>query len=181
MEVWPGITPFAAPVLVLLVLLAAAGSSVRRIPPGRVAVVGRRGRHTCRREGLTVIIPELDRVTWLDLEVRQPIVLPHRRTTDGVTVALTASADLAVADPVLAVEEAGDPVLAARHLLERLLGAQAASVTLPELAELIGTELTGLRGDATFVTREYGLEVRGVRFEELDLPRLDEVIDWGQP
>lgn len=170
------------PPLAVLLVAGTLGllASLRRVPPGRRAVVTRFGRPRCLGPALVVIVPDVDQVTWLDVaEGTERLVLPFRLTADGVTVGLTADVTLAVEDPMLAVIEAGDPRLAALEVVEHVMSMLAGDHTLADVVELIGTPLPGVCAAADRVTRDFGVRVVRVGLVSVELPRPAEILRWA--
>jgi regulator of protease activity HflC (stomatin/prohibitin superfamily) len=180
----PAAVPVALPVVVLgalagLAVLALLRASFRRVPAGRYAVVRRLGRCRAHGPGHAVIVPQLDRVVWLDDATSATVVVPCVPSEDGVTVGPVATVRLLLEDPVLAVRHTDDPVLVAQEVVEAELVRFAADRTLPELVALVQTSVPEVAARATAVTAGFGVRVACVRLERLELPRPDEVVRWG--
>jgi hypothetical protein len=169
------IAPLVLGALAGLGLLTVLLASCRRPPPGRYAVVHRRGRRHLHRPGRTLLVPGLDRVTYLDGVARHAVVAPYLRSADGVTVGPTATAWLVVEAPARVVRRTGDPEREACEAVTAELVRFAGGRTVAELAALMQGPLPEVRTSADAVTAGFGIRVGGVRLDRLELPHPEEL------
>ena len=167
--------------LVLIVVAAAIGLTVRVIPEHERAVVFRLGRlRGARGPGPIFAVHGLDdvvRVTTKVVELRVPV--RDIVTTDGTTVHVNATVYLRVTDPEKAVLEVDNYRVATAHAANAVIRARLGELPLDALLHRqfgVGSELTEFLNGRT---QEWGVNVERAEIADLDVVRNDDVKSVG--
>lgn len=155
--------------IVMIVLAGGAGlvvllvASLRWVAPGQLLVVTRRGRVArVRGDGLTVRVPVLEQVRYVDVEPHPELVTVRARTADGAELRLLLVAHVARAAPRRGSEYA-EPGPAVAHLIGERLEPLVVQYPLSELPAVLPALLRGCVEAADVVLREH--RVRLLRLE----------------
>ena len=162
--------------LVLIVIAAAIGLTVRIIPEHERAVVFRLGRlRGARGPGPIFAVHGLDdvkRVTTKVVELRVPV--RDIVTTDNVTVHVSVTVYVRVTDPEKAVLEVDNYRIATAHAASGVIRARLGELPLDALLHRqfgLSSELTEFLNGRT---QEWGVNVERAEIADLDVERADE-------
>ncbi len=157
--------------LVLFALLWAAGVKVvKQIERGVVFRLGR-AQQELRRPGLTMIIPVVDRMRRVNMQVvTMPVPAQDGITRDNVTVRVDAVVYFRVIDPLRAVVEVQDYVFAISQVAQTSLRSIIGKSELDDLLSSRERLNQGLEVMLDNPAASWGIEIDRVEIKDVELP-----------
>ena len=160
--------------VVLLVLLALVWASgvkvVKQIERGVVFRLGR-AQQELRRPGLTMIVPVVDRMKRVNMQVvTMPVPAQDGITRDNVTVRVDAVVYFRVVDPLRAVVEVQDYVFAISQVAQTSLRSIIGKSELDDLLSNRERLNQGLEVMLDNPAASWGIEIDRVEIKDVELP-----------
>jgi regulator of protease activity HflC (stomatin/prohibitin superfamily) len=159
-------------VLVVLAAVAAAASFrvVKQIERGVVFRLGR-AQHQLRRPGLTTLVPVVDRMKRVNVQVvTMPVPAQDGITRDNVTVRVDAVVYFKVTDPLRAVVEVQDYLFAISQVAQTSLRSIIGKSELDDLLSNREHLNQGLEVMLDSPSASWGIEIDRVEIKDVALP-----------
>jgi regulator of protease activity HflC (stomatin/prohibitin superfamily) len=160
-------------VIIIFVILLVLRSAIKIVPEYERGVIFRLGRITgAKGPGLFLIIPFVDQMTRVDLRVvTLDVPTQEAITRDNVTVKVNAVCYFRVMDPVAAVVNVSNYLLATQQIAQTTLRSVLGQSELDELLSQRDEINRNLQQIIDDQTEPWGIKVSVVEVKDLELPQ----------